>query len=680
MTFLNTGLMLGLVLIGVPLLLHLLARRRLRPVPFSTLAFLEKIQSRRTRRLRLRQWLLLLLRTLAILFLVLAFLRPAIRGASAGFGNSETVMLLDLSASMAARDVHSTSSLDRARKAIADIWKAGGVVGVVVADREGARDIQQTTAAGETPAWVDALSTDGRSQAPAAGMVRALSRLEKSGAGVKEVLWMSDFAGATPDSFPPLPPDVKLRRIDVGPEETPENISVYAIRMARPLARPGMEDELEARFQLTGAEKETTLFEVTISGRKVAEGEVQVKGLDPSERAIPVRLPEAGLHALEVEIEDEDALALDNHRTAILSVPPVPRVLLSGGDIPALRTLELALTPGAGLNAAAVTVKPGPPGTENLENADVLLLVSPEGLNDEEIRRIVEFVSNGGGLWLFAGERMDPAALSRALLRETGFGPIIDVLRPGSVPWGEIDQTHPALRGLLSGRGRFELPKVAKRLNVMPGEGTSTLIRLADGGAFLLERNVGRGRVWWTPCALSGGWTDWPATGAFAPVVQAGVVYLASKGQLPAQQVMCGQVLRWRERPEVMGSVAEIEDPLGNRIPAAPSAEPGIAWETSATRWPGIYKLLVDGKEAGIASIVLDPSESLLERIPDASLPGRKVHLQEGESLADALERLRVGREVSVPLLLAALAMLVTESLLARERREDRTDSGEQNA
>ena len=614
MAFLNSGLWIALALVGVPLLLHLLARRRLRPVPFSTLSFLEKIQSSRTRRLRLRQWLLLLLRTLAVLLLVLAFLRPAIRGVSAGVRGNETVVLLDLSASMAARDAHSRSSLDRARDVLANIWRAGGVVGLVVADREGVRDVREAPAAGDPPQWIESLSTDGRSAVPASGLVRALDRLKQSKAGLKEVLWVSDFFGTQSDSLPSVPAEITLRRIDVGPEEATKNISVQAIRMAQPLARPGMEDELNVRFQLSGSESDTALVVATLSGRKVAEGEVHVRSVGENLRTMPVRMPDAGLHSLEVEIEDEDALALDNRRDMVLSVPPVPRVLIAGSDVPAMRTLERALAPGAGVNAASVIVRPGPVAAKDLEKTDVLLLVAPVTVTEEEARAIGDYVVKGGGLWMFAGDRLDLAALSRTLLRQFGFGPIVDVSRPGTVPWGVIDQAHPALRGLLSGKGRFELPVVEKRLQVTPGVGTKTLIRLEDGGSFLLERDVDGGRVWWTPCALSGGWTDWALTGAFAPVVQSGVLYLAGKGDLPAEQVVCGNVLRWRERPGSRGNAAEVEDPLGNRVPAAPSVEPGIAWETNATRWPGIYTLYVDGKEAGIASVQLDPREQKILR------------------------------------------------------------------
>ena len=73
MTFFNTALLAGFAAVAIPVLIHIFSRRRYPLIDFSTLRFLRKLQRQQMRKLRLRQWLLLLLRTLAILFIVLAF-------------------------------------------------------------------------------------------------------------------------------------------------------------------------------------------------------------------------------------------------------------------------------------------------------------------------------------------------------------------------------------------------------------------------------------------------------------------------------------------------------------------------------------------------------------------------------------------------------------------------------
>ena len=83
MGFLNPLLLVGLAAAAIPIVVHLFNFRRPQRVDFSTLRFVREIEATAMRRVRIRQWLLLALRTLAVLFLVLAFARPT-RTADAG--------------------------------------------------------------------------------------------------------------------------------------------------------------------------------------------------------------------------------------------------------------------------------------------------------------------------------------------------------------------------------------------------------------------------------------------------------------------------------------------------------------------------------------------------------------------------------------------------------------------
>ncbi|HEX9828971.1 MAG TPA: BatA domain-containing protein, partial [Bacteroidota bacterium] len=80
MTFLNPFILFGLLAAGIPILLHLLNLRKLRTIEFSTLSFLKELQRTKIRRIKIRQWLLLLLRTLLVICIVMAFARPTLKG------------------------------------------------------------------------------------------------------------------------------------------------------------------------------------------------------------------------------------------------------------------------------------------------------------------------------------------------------------------------------------------------------------------------------------------------------------------------------------------------------------------------------------------------------------------------------------------------------------------------
>ena len=65
--FLNSIFLLGLVAIAAPIIIHLLNRRRVRKIRFSSLEFLSELTRRRMRKVNLRRILILILRTLAVL-------------------------------------------------------------------------------------------------------------------------------------------------------------------------------------------------------------------------------------------------------------------------------------------------------------------------------------------------------------------------------------------------------------------------------------------------------------------------------------------------------------------------------------------------------------------------------------------------------------------------------------
>src|SRR3954453_13687580 len=100
---------LGLLAIAAPIVFHLIRRTTRGEVPFSSLLFLSPSPPRLTRRSRLENWPLLLLRATALILLAAAFARPFPRELSIlnlGAGErSRVAVLLDASASMRRGDL-----------------------------------------------------------------------------------------------------------------------------------------------------------------------------------------------------------------------------------------------------------------------------------------------------------------------------------------------------------------------------------------------------------------------------------------------------------------------------------------------------------------------------------------------------------------------------------------------
>src|SRR5438046_273430 len=118
MTFVHPLLLAGLVLIGVPILLHLIMRQKPKHLLFPALRFLVQKYRLNQRKLQLRHLLLLLLRMLLIAAICLALARPKIFSDRLLLGGGQpvaAVLVIDTSMSME-YTISSKTRLDEAKQ------------------------------------------------------------------------------------------------------------------------------------------------------------------------------------------------------------------------------------------------------------------------------------------------------------------------------------------------------------------------------------------------------------------------------------------------------------------------------------------------------------------------------------------------------------------------------------
>ena len=95
--FANAPLLYALAAAGVPVVIHLLNRRKYREVPWAAMRFLLAAIRKNRRRLRIEQWLLLAIRTLIILLVVSAMAKPFLESFGAVIAGQRThkVIVID---------------------------------------------------------------------------------------------------------------------------------------------------------------------------------------------------------------------------------------------------------------------------------------------------------------------------------------------------------------------------------------------------------------------------------------------------------------------------------------------------------------------------------------------------------------------------------------------------------
>jgi len=723
MMFLNPWFLIGLAAAGIPVLIHLLNLKKLRTVEFSSLRFLKELQKSRIRTLRIRQLLLLILRTLVIVFLVLAFARPTMRGPFAGFFGGRaagtTVILLDDSPSMTIRDEHGVR-FEQARQAVSRIVASAEEQDRIVfalLSSLGARplaiapsvssalrviaDAQPTVVHKKWSALFPALRpiVDGSPQAHIAIYIVSdgqASQFVPLSVGADSAIGTEEWIqGAT-------------LRIGTVAEH---NTAVLDVTMQTQVLSAGKPVRLQATIRQTGSTQVTNaLVSAYIDGKRVAQRSLELAPDTPAPVVLDVTPKRPGSLSGYVQIED-DAFETDNTRHFSLRIPKRIRVLVFGETPADSYYPALALTLGGDSSLAGLFQVRTEPlshlASFDARAVDVLVLSGIPRMTGEEAAAVARFAAAGGGVILFAGAGVDRMNYNKVLLPQLGL-PALPEARPqpqdslappdqnaGFLTFSRMDIDHPLLRTLLArptennpAKPPVESPRVVRYGPTPYTLGGRRIIGLSDGGSFLADFPVRNGRLLWFSVDAATRDSDFPLRGIFVPLIHRAAVYLAGAAETPAHTVAGNPLMLSLPRGRVThGGRFTLTSPSGNNELLIPRGSPAIERifvESSPTTEIGTYCLYEErvSSSAGyadpitLAAVNIDSAESNLRPATEPELarfwesggigPDRQRQLTAGETLENSIHEARSGVELWKYCILIALICAVLEMLIAR--------------
>jgi len=418
LSFLNPAFLWTLPLAAIPVIIHLLSRRRLPEVSFPTTQFLRDLEPREIRRLRLREILLLILRTLAILLLALAFARPTLTPShTVTHAAAAVAIVLDDSESMGALDDHARPRIQAARErasTILDAGRPGDQMILVTATRPEAGATERTAdrvRLTRSLGQIEATSLPARMPEAIEAARRAL---ERSTLKNRELYLVSDLQRSNFDERARGQIQAAARTANLYVVPLVESrVPNHAFLEVDPLLRPGPQNrgmELRARIaNHADAPSDRLAIRIRRGDALIGGGDVTLRSDETKWAAMPVdwRAADAGAELTgEVLIEaDEDALASDDRWYAVLGAPGRLRVLRitearDGAPMP--RFSALALDPGQDGRSGFMVENGTPASLLSLHRnrADVVLLEDVASISGDAEARLREFLFDAlvGGL------------------------------------------------------------------------------------------------------------------------------------------------------------------------------------------------------------------------------------------------------------------------------------------
>lgn len=686
----------------MPLFLHLFNLRQPRTVDFSSLAFVKEVQESAVQRVRIKEWLLLALRMLAIASLVLAFAQPTLTAGIAGLDSSVRTaygLVMDNSLSMSGDSRQGGTGLDRAQARGRDVIRTvedGDEIVVWPTARGGEGEPTLGTNVGVAEQALSTLEARAGGTSLGRAAIEAAQLVDESDAGRKVVYLVSDLQqSALGDSVAvTVPDDVGIHLLPIDRREL-ANVAITDVTVRSRITEVGEPVQLEATLINYGSSPISDhVASVYLKGERVAQATSDLEpGLETTV-SFTITPQERGWLRGRVQTGADEFPADDEHHFT-LHVPEVRRVLVVRGEAQDTRYVDLALSSemvSEGVSFRTTSIQEEALPSTDLGTHDVVLLVGPRSLSSGAVESLVRYVDRGGGVFLFPSDRAQPATYN-PFLQKVGAGTIrgtsgsADTRQPiASVE--RVDLEHPLFEGVFRQEGQsdaeVERPDISRTMNLQPS-GTSghTLIELSNGVPFLHEVRHGNGGMLWMAVAPTPEWSDLPVRGLFVPLLYRSVYYLSAGASAAGEQLVAGQpgdvhVTGWGP-----GTTLRLVGPNGTeRVPEQRSLFGAILLEVGRSLHdPGIYDVRADEDLVRRVAVNVDPAESdLRTSTPDSAAAilqrtlGTSVSTLAGPEQADVtatIDAQRAGTEVWSVFLLLALLFLVAEMLVASQWRPE---------
>ena len=697
MTFLNPTFLWALFAIAIPVIVHFFNFRRPKKVLFSNISLVKEVKRSVVKRIKLKQWLLLLTRILAITALVMLFANPVLvkQGESKlKTGAASVVIILDDSYSM------------KAGNEKGPYWQQGRALAEEILKSHGREDefLLCTTSKLKlhysfTTAENIAEELEGLEMRQNTGnlndVLKVSSQLFANAAHKNKRLYViSDFQQATvlADSSEVLMQDtsVALHLLTLATRDQ-QNAFVDGHRILNQIIDKNSKIRLELNLVNDAA---TDIPNVRI---QIRNGAVKLHGATRDLKAsnndtinvAPFQPPGPGWHAGVIEIDDTP-VNFDNKRYFSYFVPESEKVLVVEGR----NSFHLKMVFKALEDRFEVDFVPAnAASTTNFSDYQSVVLLGVDGLSSTMKEKLTDHLEEGKGVLFFPGANMDLSKWNDFFI-QTGIGKFGEKTTLGDgIQANTADLDHPVFSGVFkssTGARRLDGPVVHRYypLQVSNGLVQNQVLDLRPGTPLLLESRPSNGLFYTFSIFPDSTFSDFHVKSAFAPMVLK-LTQLMNYSQFAFQNQNLGDLKYKRVNTKDQSPISLVripdseDDNNGEVVDWVPRRriENGNIYlvldegeDEQINLMAGNYNVIQNGEVLEKLSFNIDDAESRMKALGENALGGYADRhgldaIVKGGAKENVGEMIRLGRS-GVPLwkyfLIAGLLFLLFEVILVR--------------
>ena len=680
--------------ISIPIVLHILNKARPKKVNWAAMELLQKTTQQQSKKIKLEDWLLMVLRCLTFLLVALAMMRLVFVNSSDLFSGASRELILVIDSSYSMNHGQYESRFDLAKKKamkIVNSLPSGSKISLVTIGDEPEVLIRH-----RDPSEISLERYFAALEAKPEGFGLEVSLsvldelLNESDSANREVIFLTDAqkrswcenSKSAIEKIAELNQKASISLLPLG-DESYENLALSDFHMTSGACRSGGFINLSAKIINHGESLATASIELFHNSNIVDV--TSVSSLQPKEERLlrfGVQLESPGPNRFQLSLES-DNLADDNSAYLAIYVPNKLKVLIIEGSPGAGRYLELAtqLERSGYAEGLICTVSLASlVSAEQIEKNDVIVLADVGDLDEENIKILDEKVRNGAGLLVYAGVNMD------AFSAEQIIGRLVTMDWEKRVS-PEDGQNHQIRVSPQSDQLGLELRRLEAEIldckvngfhQVQTAADSKILLELDNGNPLLFIQEVERGKLAIFTTGADREWSSLPLNPA-GPILFHLLLQELSTGDRQ-KSLRIGESARVEIRSNRLGAEPKLIGPSGEvSVPVRQEARESnkyIELLLSKTEIPGFHELQFgDNTDFEVLAANLDAGESDLKPATidelESVFENTGVKILGSESMVDNSEnQTHLGSFLALAALFAFIGQAAFSTELTRRKQK----------